>query len=745
MIRMSIIIKNLKKLVFSIFLLGISMTCLAMPGLEERMVIETIDAKNILNDENGNLILEGEVLIVTNLVQFKTDRALYNQDKGTIELFENTEITSSNLLINTSYILANLTDSSFKMKEGDLNFKNQSYGNTEELYIKTSGDVVLLNTSLNNCSKEDPAWQIETKQIDLIQETSNAIIRGIKFRIGKLPIFYFPYIRTAYGNERLTGFLSPSLKQGGDGIDISLPYYINLAPNYDLEISPRLIADRGFGGSSEFRYLTESSQGEIKLAFISRDKEYKKDVKEKSNRWKTSWIHNGNIEGKLLTNLEIKSTSDEYFFRDIGGGQFGESKTSYLPRKASIGWKSDLFFLELVLNSYQILNPFMEDEYKSTPKVLFSYNFRKKNLLASINSSYSKFKRDRPNFIKDQFSEVERAYFGPEISYLINYPSSELKLSFGSDILHYKNDLKSENSYSPWIESTFKIFLEKQENNRFSHLTPIFKYIYVNENGELDFPLIESRIPSASFNNLYRRSNYSGIEKSPDTNKLIVGLEYSSLKSKSNLSDFTFYLGKAFYLKKIDSFFNSKQVSSSPLIAEFRHYIGRNSWSNGLIEWDHSEKKINSSSFGYVFENDKNTRVELRSIYRRKDLNQSFLPWSDIDKPTKQFELVSQVPLNSSWSFYGRWLNDEETSKSLDILFGFQYSNCCFKAGVMKRKWLDEDYFSWQNKYDTAFSALSKGYDPVRLRDNIYFFIELKGLGRLGKKVSRIISSTELE
>ena len=100
------------------------MTCLTIPGLEERMVIETIDAKNILNDENGNLILEGEVLIVTNLVQFKTDRALYNQDKGTIELFENTEITSSNLLINTSYILANLTDSSFKMKEGDLNFKD---------------------------------------------------------------------------------------------------------------------------------------------------------------------------------------------------------------------------------------------------------------------------------------------------------------------------------------------------------------------------------------------------------------------------------------------------------------------------------------------------------------------------------------------------------------------------------------------------------------------------------------------
>ena len=742
---MSIIIKNLKKLFFSIFLLGISTSCLAIPGLDDRMVIQTIDAKNISNDKEGNLILEGGVLIVTNLVQFKTDRALYNQDKGTIELFDNTEVISSNLLIDTSYILANLKESSFKMRKGELNFKDQSYGNAEELYIKTSGDVVLLNTSLNNCSEEDPAWQIETKQIELLQEKNNAIIRGIKFRIGKLPVFYFPYIRTAYGNERQTGFLSPSLKQGGDGLDISLPYYINLAPNYDLEISPRFIADRGFGGSSEFRYLTESSLGEVKLAFISGDKEYKKDVKEKTNRWKASWMHNGNAEDKLLTKLDIKSTSDEYFFRDIGGGQFGESKTSYLPRKASIGWKSDPFLLQLTLNNYQILNPFIEDEYRSMPKVLFSYNFRKKNFVASVKSSYSKFKKDQQDFIKEQFSEVERTHFGPELSYLIKYPSSELKLSLGSDILHYKNNIKSENSYSPWIETTYKVFLEKEANNRFSYLTPILKYIYVKEKGDLNFPLIESRIQTASFNNLYRRSSYSGIERNPDINKLIAGIEFSSLGSSSNFSNFTFYLGKAFYLKKIESLFDSEKVSSSPLIGEFRYYMGKNSWSNGLIEWDHSAKKVNSSSFGYVFENDKNTRLELRSIYRRKDVNPSFLPWSDIDKPTKQFELVSQIPLNSSWSIYGRWLNDRETSKSLDILFGIQYSNCCLKVGVMKRKWLDEDYFSWQNKYKSAFSALSEGYDPVRLRDNVYFFIELKGLGRLGKKVSRIISSTALE
>ena len=103
------------------------------------------------------------------------------------------------------------------------------------------------------------------------------------------------------------------------------------------------------------------------------------------------------------------------------------------------------------------------------------------------------------------------------------------------------------------------------------------------------------------------------------------------------------------------------------------------------------------------------------------------------------------MPIAGPISIFGRWLKDSETSKSLDILYGFQYSNCCLKIGLMKRKWMDEDYFSWQNNYSSAFIALSKGHDPTRMRDNIYLFIELKGLGRLGKKVSRIISSPKLE
>ena len=85
----------------------------------------------------------------------------------------------------------------------------------------------------------------------------------VKLKIKEIPILYIPYLRTAVGKDKFSGFLPPSLKQGRDGVDISMPYFFNLSSNYDLTISPRYIEERGSGIAAEFRYLTEASNGNI--------------------------------------------------------------------------------------------------------------------------------------------------------------------------------------------------------------------------------------------------------------------------------------------------------------------------------------------------------------------------------------------------------------------------------------------------------------------------------------------------
>ncbi|GIS33504.1 MAG: hypothetical protein Ct9H90mP4_14180 [Gammaproteobacteria bacterium] len=127
--------------------------------------------------------------------------------------------------------------------------------------------------------------------------------------------------------------LLPASKQGKDGTDISIPYYFNLAPNYDLEIGPRYIAKRGLGLSSDFRYLTNRTVGEVKGTIFKKDNEYTRETGDSSNkRWEATWKHRTNFSNNLMLNINYHDASDAYFFRDIGSDQYGSSRKNYLKK-----------------------------------------------------------------------------------------------------------------------------------------------------------------------------------------------------------------------------------------------------------------------------------------------------------------------------------------------------------------------------------------------------------------------------
>mgnify|MGYP007087022653 CR=1 FL=1 len=55
-------------------------------------------------------------------------------------------------------------------------------------------------------------------------------------------------------DRRKSGFLFPALSSSNqNGLELSTPYYLNLAPNYDATIAPRYIENRGLMLEAEFR------------------------------------------------------------------------------------------------------------------------------------------------------------------------------------------------------------------------------------------------------------------------------------------------------------------------------------------------------------------------------------------------------------------------------------------------------------------------------------------------------------
>ena len=79
----------------------------------EEIKIKTIEAETISNDKDGNLILEGNVIINTNLLSFSSSSALLNESEGLLELIGDVEVISDNFDVNSSEMKANLNLQTF--------------------------------------------------------------------------------------------------------------------------------------------------------------------------------------------------------------------------------------------------------------------------------------------------------------------------------------------------------------------------------------------------------------------------------------------------------------------------------------------------------------------------------------------------------------------------------------------------------------------------------------------------------
>ena len=152
----------------------------------------------------------------------------------------------------------------------------------------------------------------------------------------KRQILYIPYLRTGVGNDGFSGFLSPSIKQGKDGLDLSIPYFFSFASNYDLTITPRYIEERGSGISSEGRFLSENSFGNLALTHFSNDRKYSDEVGKSEKRW-ASKLNTTYKNNSGYIKIFSEHVSDNLFFEDLDDDILGTQQKDFLTRNVSIG------------------------------------------------------------------------------------------------------------------------------------------------------------------------------------------------------------------------------------------------------------------------------------------------------------------------------------------------------------------------------------------------------------------------
>ncbi|MBS7806132.1 LPS assembly protein LptD [Variovorax sp. PCZ-1] len=161
-------------------------------------------------------------------------------------------------------------------------------------------------------------WQIKGSQVRIDNETNVGEASGARLEFMGVPILGAPYLSFPLTDERKSGWLPPSINLDNvSGLEVVVPYYLNLAANRDVTLYPAILSRRGINLGTEFRYLERNYSGSARLDTMPSDRLRNR------NRWGLSTSHAGMIDtglpavGSIGVNLGLNRVSDDDYWRDF--------------------------------------------------------------------------------------------------------------------------------------------------------------------------------------------------------------------------------------------------------------------------------------------------------------------------------------------------------------------------------------------------------------------------------------------
>ncbi len=204
--------------------------------------------------------------------------------------------------------------------------KNGAHGEASRVDFLDDKRVVIRNATYTTCRRLPgpswmPDWILKAANIRLDNEEETGQADGALLSFKGIPILPVPSITFPLSEKRKSGFLPPTIGLDNvNGLDLSIPYYWNIAPNRDATFFPALMSKRGIDLAGEFRYLENDYQGEVRANYMPGDRLRNRD------RWGFSNTHSGILAtgiqgvGNLGINLNLNRVSDDNYWRDFSRG-----------------------------------------------------------------------------------------------------------------------------------------------------------------------------------------------------------------------------------------------------------------------------------------------------------------------------------------------------------------------------------------------------------------------------------------
>lgn len=282
-------------------------------------------------------------------------------------------------------------------------FKSGGYGEAASLVFLDDDRAVLSQVSYTTCRRKPgpewlPEWVLQATRLTLDNEESSALAEGVQLRFQDVPLMALPAISFALTEDRKSGLLPPVVGiDTTNGLQISQPYYFDLAPQRDATVNTHVMSKRGVALDTEFRYLEPDYAGQLRLNLMPSDSLRQQD------RWGLTAQHHGGIEtglsavGRIGVGLSVNRVSDDNYWRDFS--RSGQVLTQrLLPSTGVLNWSRGELSMSAQVQRWQTLQDVsapITPPYDRAPQVTLRYGqWQADGMDWSIQADTTRFEAD---------------------------------------------------------------------------------------------------------------------------------------------------------------------------------------------------------------------------------------------------------------------------------------------------------------------------------------------------------------
>lgn len=591
-------------------------------------------------------------------------------------------------------------------------------GTADRARLLDADHAALDRVSYSTCDIDDRRWELRARDMSLDQDQGVGRAHDVTMRWGDVPFLWLPYARFPIDDRRQSGFLYPSLGSSNNGgFDMTLPYYLNLAPNFDATLYPRLIWDRGLMLGGEFRYLTDTQRGKVEFTSLPHDRAANRE------RGYFHFENYGVLSSHWGVSVNLNDVSDDRYFEDFGN-TLTTVATSLLPSSAYLNGRGSWWSASIGGDRYQITDPSLSDlsePYQRLPRATFEGEHDLAGpLRVGLDGEFVAFHKSctREGGSKVCPTNGQRLDLYPYLALPLEGASWFLRPELGVRSTRYDLDPGNDaiagslSDTSPQrtvpIASVDAGLVFERDARLFGEdmlqtLEPRLYYLRVPYRDQSDLPVFDTQPISFDFGQLFRTNRYTGADRQTDANNLTLALTSRLLESDSGVERVAASLGQIRY-------FDDQRVQlpgQPPTDYPGSDYVGQldlrlsERWRLSLAEqWDPNRDRSDLGTFSLQHRFGREGVLNLSYRYRRDFLEQA--------------DIAALVPLNERWRLVGRWNYSLRDDKTLEGFFGVEHDDCCTAWRILARHYV-------HNVAGDSTNAL-------------YFELEFKGIGALGQK-----------